>query len=188
MICLVRLICTTAISLGPICMLFTTLDWLLSLPVDHSRQPVALKWDGESLGLVSTVFLGKYLIWELIIFFLLIKKIFLSNKIKCYQNTKQYIFYWLMSSWIVVGRVPVTGMLAGMNLSKPGMNLSKPGMNLSNPGKKHNNHVIIDSNINASYINDEQFWFIFIWKYGTMSSFMLWIPHFVYHRTAPRKQ
>ena len=41
------------------------------------------------------------------------------------------------------GRVPVTGMLAGMNLSKPGMNLSKPGRNLSKPGKKHNNHVII---------------------------------------------
>ena len=33
------------------------------------------------------------------------------------------------------GGVPVTGMLAGMNLSKPGMNLSKPGMNLSKPGK-----------------------------------------------------
>ena len=29
---------------------------LLSLPVAHSRQPVALKWDGESLSLVSTVF------------------------------------------------------------------------------------------------------------------------------------
>ena len=41
------------------------------------------------------------------------------------------------------GRVPVTGMLAGMNLSKPGINLSKPGMNLSKPGKKHRNHVII---------------------------------------------
>ena len=41
------------------------------------------------------------------------------------------------------GRVPVTGMLAGMNLSKPGKNLSKPGMNLSKPGKKHNNHVIM---------------------------------------------
>ena len=40
------------------------------------------------------------------------------------------------------GRVPVTGMLAGMNLSKPGMNLSKPGMNLSKQGKKHNNHVM----------------------------------------------
>ena len=48
-----------------------------------------------------------------------------------------------MCIWIVGGRVPVTGMLAGMNLSKPGMNLSKPGMNLSKPGKKHNNHVII---------------------------------------------
>ena len=33
-------------------------------------------------------------------------------------------------------RVPVTGMLAGMNLSILGMNLSKPG-------KKHNNYVII---------------------------------------------
>ena len=44
---------------------------------------------------------------------------------------------------IVGGRVPVTGMLAGMNLSKPGINLSKPGMNLSKPGKKHRNHVII---------------------------------------------
>ena len=43
------------------------------------------------------------------------------------------------------GRIPVTGMLAGMNLSKPGMNLSKPGMNLSKPGKKHHNHVIITS-------------------------------------------
>ena len=42
------------------------------------------------------------------------------------------------------GMVPVTGILAGMNLSKPGMNLSKPGMNLSKPGKKHNNHVIMN--------------------------------------------
>ena len=48
-----------------------------------------------------------------------------------------------MYIWIVGGRVPVTGMLAGMNLSKPGMNLSKPRMNLSKPGKKHHNHVII---------------------------------------------
>ena len=44
---------------------------------------------------------------------------------------------------IVGGRVPVTGMLAGMNLSKPGIDLSKPGMNLSKPGKKHRNHVIM---------------------------------------------
>ena len=42
------------------------------------------------------------------------------------------------------GRVPVTGMLAGMNLSKPGMNLSKPGI-------KHNNHVII--------VYNHYFWF-----------------------------
>ena len=48
-----------------------------------------------------------------------------------------------MCIWVVGGRVPVTGMLAGMNLSKPGMNLSKPGMNLSKPGKKHHNLVIM---------------------------------------------
>ena len=48
---------------------------------------------------------------------------------------KQYISYWLMCIWIVGGGGPVTGMLAGMNLSKPGMNLSKPGMNLSKAGK-----------------------------------------------------
>ena len=29
------------------------------------------------------------------------------------------------------GGVPVTGMLVGMNLSKPGMNLSKPGKNIT---------------------------------------------------------
>ena len=52
-----------------------------------------------------------------------------------------------MCIWIVGGRVPVTGMLAGMNLSKPGMNLSKPGMNLLKPGKKHNNHVIMPDNL-----------------------------------------
>ena len=34
-------------SLDSICMMFTTRDWLLWLPVDHSRQPVTLKWDGE---------------------------------------------------------------------------------------------------------------------------------------------
>ena len=34
------------------------------------------------------------------------------------------------------GVFPVTGMLAGINLSKSDMNLSKPGMNLSKPAKK----------------------------------------------------
>ena len=48
-----------------------------------------------------------------------------------------------MCIWIVEGRVPVTGMLAGMSLCKPGMNLSTPGMNLLKPEKKHNNHVVI---------------------------------------------
>ena len=42
------------------------------------------------------------------------------------------------------GRVPVTvtGMLTGMNLSKPGMNMSKPDESVE-AGEKHNNHVII---------------------------------------------
>ena len=70
LIYLVRLICTTVISLGPICMLFTTLDWLLSLPVDHSWQPMALKWDGETLDWCQLYCLGKYLILELIFLFL----------------------------------------------------------------------------------------------------------------------
>ena len=34
--------------------------WLtLSLPVDNSQQPMALKWNGGSFGLVSTVFFRK---------------------------------------------------------------------------------------------------------------------------------
>ena len=56
MIYSVGIIRTTAISLGSSSMLFKTFDGLLSLPADHSRQPVALKWDRESFGLVSTVF------------------------------------------------------------------------------------------------------------------------------------
>ena len=54
------------------------------------------------------------------------------------------------------GRVPVTGMLAGMNLSKPGMNLSKPGMNLLKPGEKHKNHVIIIGNLFLWNINQRK--------------------------------
>ena len=41
----------------------------------------------------------------------------------------------------------VTGLLAGMNLSKPGKNLSKPGMHLLKLGKEHNNHVIASNYI-----------------------------------------
>ena len=39
--------------------------------------------------------------------------------------------------------IVVTGMLAGMNLSKAGMNLSKTGKNPSKPGERHSNHVIM---------------------------------------------
>ena len=66
MIYSVRLICTTAISLGFSWMLFTILHRLLSLPVDHSLQPVALKCDRDWCQLY---FSGKYLFRELEFFF-----------------------------------------------------------------------------------------------------------------------
>ena len=80
MIYSVRLICTTAISLGS-SIPFKTLDWLLSPPVDHSWQPVALKWDRECLGLLTTVFARKILFLKINHFFLIKKPInFKSNK------------------------------------------------------------------------------------------------------------
>ena len=107
-----------------------------SLPVDHSRQPFPLKWDRKSIGLVSTVFFRKkYLFWELVnVFF--IKKYFFQ--IKLYKMISRYKTMHILLINVHLycrGRIPVTGMLAGMNLSKPGMNQSKPGMNLSKPGK-----------------------------------------------------
>ena len=52
----------------------------------------------------------------------------------------------------------VTGMLAGMNMSKPGMNLSRPG-------NKHNNNVIIFGRSSDPYI------YINIYIYVYMLSF-----------------
>ena len=75
-----RLMCTTAISLGPSSMPFKTLEWLLSLPVDHSQQPVALKWDRESIGLVSAVFFRKIFVLRINICFFLIKKYSFQTK------------------------------------------------------------------------------------------------------------
>ena len=104
-----------------------------------SRQPVALNWARNSFGL--TVFLRKICILGIAEYFLIV--LFQISEIKKDEiRFKKYIF--LLDMFLIVGgRVPVTGMLAGMNLSKPGINLSKPGMNLSKPGKKHRNHVII---------------------------------------------
>ena len=115
-------------------MLPTTLDWLLALPVDHSRQPVALKWYGGQLWIgVNFIFAGKYLFSELI-------NVFLNKKFHIKWNkmiSKYRTIHILLTNvhFDCMDRVSVTGMLAGMNLSKRGMNLSKPGMNLSNPGK-----------------------------------------------------
>ena len=90
-----------------------------------------------------TVFLRKICILGIAEYFLIV--LFQISEIKKDEiRFKKYIF--LLDMFLIVGgggRVPVTGMLAGMNLSKPGINLSKPGMNLSKPGKKHRNHVII---------------------------------------------
>ena len=88
-----------------------------------------------------TVFLRKIDILGIAEYFLIV--LFQISEVKKDEiRFKKYIF--LLDMFLIVrGRVPVTGMLAGMNLSKPGINLSKPGMNLSKPGKKHRNHVII---------------------------------------------
>ena len=112
----------------------------------HSRQPVALNWARNSFGLVLTVFLRKICILGIAEYFLIV--LFQISEIKKDEiRFKKYIF--LLDMFLIVGggRVPVTGMLAGMNLSKPGINLSKPGMNLSKPGKKHRNHVIMHTNL-----------------------------------------
>ena len=83
--------------------------------------------------------------------FIFSAKIFVLRIDKCFFLNKKYLFQ-IKSNKVISkyktmhilltnvqldcrGRVPVTGMLAGMNLSKPGMNLSKPGMHLSKPGK-----------------------------------------------------
>ena len=71
----VRLVWTTSMSLGPFCMLFTTLDdscHCLWITVDSLRH-----WNETwgSLGMVSTLFCQqKYLFPELIIIFFLNKK------------------------------------------------------------------------------------------------------------------
>ena len=100
-----------------------------------------------------------------------------------------------MCIWIVGGRVPVTGMLAGMNLSKPGMNLSKPGLNLSKPGKKHNNHVIIhnishnteviivdnylDSEQNTPISPSDQTLLGVYWRNDNHSTYFRFWPHWI---------
>ena len=125
-------------------MTFTTFWRLLSQAVIHSRQPVALNWARNSFGLVLTVFLRKICILGIAEYFLIV--LFQISEIKKDEiRFKKYIFFARYDFDCRGGRVPVTGMLAGMNLSKPGINLSKPGMNLSKPRKKHRNHVIIDA-------------------------------------------
>ena len=87
------------------------------------------------------VFLRKIYILGIAEYFLIV--LFQISEIKKDETRfKKYTFF-ARYVFDCRGRVPVTGMLAGMNLSKPGINLSKPGMNLSKPGKKHRNHVII---------------------------------------------
>ena len=138
----VRLICTTSISLGSICMLFTTLDFLLSPPVDHCRQPVALKWERRRLGSVSIVLFRKIFVLRIAKYLFFITKYLLLQNIYFKYHIINYIQIQNNTHSIderafglCRGRIPVTGMLASTNLSKPGMDLSKPGVNLSKPGK-----------------------------------------------------
>ena len=89
-----------------------------------------------------TVSLRKICILGIAEYFLIV--LFQISEIKKIKLDLKNTFF-LLDMFLIIfrgGRVPVTGMLAGMNLSKPGINLSKPGMNLSKPGKKHRNHVI----------------------------------------------
>ena len=89
-----------------------------------------------------TVFLRKICILGIAEYFLIV--IFQISEIKKDEiRFKKIHFFARYVFDCSGGRVPVTGMLAGMNLSKPGMNLSKAWMNLSKPGKKHHNHVIM---------------------------------------------
>ena len=130
-------------------MTFTTFCRLLSQAVIHSRQPVALNWARKCFGLVLTVFLRKTYILDIAEYFLIV--LFQISDIKKDEiRFRNYIL--LLDMFLIVGgRVPATGMLAGMNLSKPGINLSKPGMSLSKPGKKHRNHVIITHTMTHVY-------------------------------------
>ena len=79
-----------------------------------------------------TVFLRKIYILGIAEYFLIVLFQISEIKKKMKLDLKKYIF--LLDMFLIVGGVPVTGMLAGMNLSKP--------------GKKHLNHVIM-SNYNC---------------------------------------
>ena len=132
MIYSIRLICTTAISLGPSCMLFTILDWPMSVPVDHNQQSVALKWDREGFGFVATVFFRKIFVLRMGIF---VNKNIYFKSIKITSKYKTMHISLMNMQLGCSGREPVTGLLAGINLTKLEMNLAKPGVNLSKPGK-----------------------------------------------------
>ena len=132
-------------------MIFTTFCRLLSQAVIHSRQPVALNWARKCFGLVLTVFLRKTYILDIAEYFLIV--LFQISDIKKKDEIRFRNYILLLDMFLIVGgRVPATGMLAGMNLSKPGINLSKPGMSLSKPGKKHLNHVIISNHDTRGHV------------------------------------
>ena len=120
-------------------MLFTALDWLLSLPVDHSRQSVALKWALDWCQLYF--FAGKYIFSELINFVWIRSIYFKSNQIKLFQNTKQYTFHWLMCIWIVGGGS------SNRNVSRDesvetGDESVETGDESIEAGERHNNHAV----------------------------------------------
>ena len=125
-------------------MLFTTLDWLLSLPVGHIRQPVALKWDGGRFGLVSTLFFQQnYLFSELI-------NIFYKRYLIQIKRNKMISKYKTMHILLTNVYLDCRGRVVSSNRNasrdesvETGDESVETGDESIEAGEKHNNHVII---------------------------------------------
>ena len=98
MIYSVRLICTTAISLGSSCMLFTTLDLLLPLACgsQSTARGIGMRWGKPWIGV--NCICQENICSENLIFFYLIKEYVIP--IKLHLNANQHTFYWWMCTGI----------------------------------------------------------------------------------------
>ena len=118
-------------------MLFTTLDWHLSLPVGHIQQPVALKWDGGRFGLVSTLFLQQnYLFSELI-------NIFYKRCLFQIKWNKMISKYKTMHILLTNVYLDCRGRVVSSNRNASRDESAETGDESIEAGEKHNNHVII---------------------------------------------
>ena len=122
-------------------MLLTALDWLLSLPVDHSRQPVALKWDGSSLGWCQLFFFQENISSQNWYFFLDKKYLFQIKWNKIISKYKR-IHILLVNVHLDCrgggGGCPVTG----DESVETGDESVETGDESIEAGEKHNNHVV----------------------------------------------